>query len=124
MFAVRARWDEANNMSTYLKEPGRMPDVHQFKGGAIANGAFLLGLTNRALAANAYMNPWIHVQTDSQYYAVVENGSDLIIECDIHDLFNRKGHEFVDLNVAVYRKESAEPVMSAVLRAIYRLRDI
>ncbi len=124
MFALRARWDDTNNMSTYLKDPDAMPQAHRFDGGALANGAYLLGMTNWVLAGNAYMNPWIHLQTDSQNYGAVENGTDLVVECDIQDLFEKKGHEFVDLNVAVYAKDTAQPLMTALLRAIYKLRGV
>jgi len=82
----------------------------------------MLGMTNWVLAGNAYMNPWIHLQTDSQNYAIVENGTDLIVECNISDLFEKKGHEFVDVNVDIYEAETSNPVMSARLRAIYQLR--
>ena len=69
------------------------------------------------------MNPWIHVQTDSQNYAIVEDDTMLTVECDIRDLFEKKGHEFIDLNVDVYVQDTAQPVMTAMLRAIYQLRS-
>ncbi|HIG41862.1 MAG: hypothetical protein ABGY96_23090 [bacterium] len=122
LFALRARWDDNTNMATYLKDPTQMPDMHSFNKRAFANGAFMLGMTNWVLAGNAYMNPWIHLQTDSQNYAIVENGTDLIVECDISDLFEKKGHEFVDVNVDIYDAETSNAVMSARLRAIYQLR--
>ena len=99
-----------------------MPAIHSFDGKGYANAAFMLGLTNWVLAGNAYMNPWIHLQTDSQFYAIVKNDANLIVECNITDLYEKKGHEFVDLKVDVYQDDSM--VMSANLRAIYRLRGI
>ena len=44
------------------------------------------------------------------------------IESAITDLFEKKGHEFVDLDVAAYLLDTQQPVMSARLRAIYQLR--
>ena len=122
MFALPAKWSQANNMATYLKEPETMPTLHNFHGQAYANAAYMLGLTNWVLAGNAYMNPWIHLQTDSQHYSIVQNDTNLIVECSVHDLFNKKGHEFVDLNVEVYVRDTGRPVMTAMLRAIYQLR--
>ncbi len=122
MYALEARWSRETNMSTYLKDPAAMPTLHNFNARACANAAFMLGLSNWALAGNAYMNPWIHLQTDSQNYAIVEEGTQLTVECDIRDLFAKKGHEFVDLNVDVYVRDTAQPVMTTMLRAIYRLR--
>ena len=124
MRALHVRWNEHNNMATYLKDRHAMPELHNFSepGCAYANAAFMLSLSNWVLAGNAYMNPWIHLQTESQNYAVVENNTDLHVECDIHDLFEKKGHQFVDLNVDTYVRETAQPVMTTRLRAIYQLR--
>ena len=94
-------------MSTYLKDPSAMPALLNFDGSGYANGAFMLALSNWVLAANAYMNPWIHLQTESQNYDAVENNTDLIVESRITDLFERKGHEFVDVDVDVYRKKNS-----------------
>lgn len=103
-----------------------MPSIHnaQSPGGAFANASYMLGLTNWVLAGNAYMNPWIHLQTESQFYAVVEDNTDLIVECAIESLYNKKGHEFVDINVNVFIKDTSKCAMSAKLRAIYKLRAI
>lgn len=122
MHALPARWSAEHNMASYLADPGAMPAIHRFDGRGLANGGFLLGLTNWALASNTYMNPWVHVQTDSQFYAVVEPGTDLVVECAVADLFERKGHQFVDAKVDAYVRASSQAVMSATLRAIYRLR--
>ncbi len=122
LFAMPARWNDQSNMATYLKDREAMPALHNFGGTAYANASFMLGLTNWVLAGNVYMNPWIHMQTDSQNYAIVEDGTLLTVEGDIRDLFEKKGHEFVDLNVDVYVADTAQPVMTAMLRAIYKLR--
>lgn len=122
MRALHVRWSSESNMATYLKDRQTMPNVHNFSGSAYANAAFMLSLSNWVLAGNAYMNPWIHLQTESQNYAVVENNTELHVECDIRDLFEKKGHQFVDLNVDVYNRETTQPVMTTMLRAIYQLR--
>jgi len=122
MHALPARWSAAHHMASYLSDPSAMPAIHRFDGRGLANGGFLLGLTNWALASNTYMNPWVHVQTDSQFYAPVETDTDLIVECAVADLFERKGHQFVDAKVDAYVRETSQAVMSATLRAIYKLR--
>ncbi|MFT7685796.1 MAG: hypothetical protein ACI9FB_001141 [Candidatus Azotimanducaceae bacterium] len=128
MYALPAKWSQKTNMSTYLKDASAMPALHNFSSdvedGAYANGSFMLGLSNWVLAGNAYMNPWIHLQTESRYFAAVTNNTDLIVECNIEDLFEKKGHEFVDLKVNVFDKNSAVCVMTTKLRAIYKLRVI
>jgi hypothetical protein len=122
MHALPARWNAEHNMATYLHDPAGMPELLRFDGGGFANGAFMLGLTNWVLAGNTYMNPWVHVQTDSQFFAPVRDGEDLLVECAVQDLFEKKGHQFVDAQVDVYRRADDAAVMTAVLRAIYKLR--
>ena len=122
MQALEFTWSDGIEMSSYLASPADMPGLHRFEEGAFANAAFMLGLTNWVLAGNVYMNPWIHLQTTSQNYAAVAAGTTLVVECGIADLFEKKGHEFVDLDVEIYERDSDRPVMTAMLRAIYRLR--
>lgn len=129
MYALPARWSQETNMATYLQDHKAMPPIHNVNSpdGTFANGSFMLGLTNWVLAGNAYMNPWIHLQTESQFFGSVKDNTDLIVECAIESLYNKKGHEFVDLSVNAFIKASsseASPkcVMSAKLRAIYKLR--
>ena len=109
-------------MSAYVADPGAMAPVHRFDGEGLANTAFMLGLTNWVLAGNTYMNPWVHIQTDSQYYAAVERDTDLLVECAIEDLFDKRGHQFVDVMVDAYVRDTGGAVMSTRLRAIYKLR--
>ena len=65
--------------------------------------------------------PWVHLETESQHYRAVPNGSELFVEAEIVELFEKKGHEFVDLDVAAFLPGDA-PVLGARLRAIYKLR--
>ena len=119
--AVRARWDERAPITTYVRDPAQLPDLLRPGGGGYANQAFILGLTNWALAANVRLGPWLHLETDSQHYAPIAYGTELIVESQIADLFERKGHEFVDMDCVAFPLDGPA-VMSARLRAIYRLR--
>jgi acyl dehydratase len=119
--AVRARWPEAE-FTSYAKDPADVPRLLRLDGGeGFANPAFVLGMTNWALAANVRMDPWIHLQTEHRNFAPIPPGSELVVEQRIADLFERKGHEFVDVDLAAFHTDG-RPVMSARLRAIYRLR--
>lgn len=122
MFGLVARWDDKNNMTHYLRDSQKMPELLSFSGGAYANTSYMLGLTNWVLAGNAYMNPWIHLQTESQNFTAVPNGSELICECAITDLFEKKQHQFVDVVVDVYFRDTGRAAMTSKLRAIYKLR--
>ena len=120
--ALDVRWNQNCEITSYLKDATAMPALHQVDEGDFANAGFMLGLTNWVLAANVSMNPWIHLQTESQFYAPVRGGTLLRVECDIQELFNKSGHEFVDLNVNTFVQQTGQPVMSALLRAIYKMR--
>ena len=97
-----------------------MPSI--FRDEQLANPAFVLGLTNWVLGRNVKMSPWLHLQTDSQNYAAIPADTDLVVEAAIVDLFEKKGHEFVDLDVAVFASADETAVASARLRAIYKMR--
>ena len=92
------------------------------RGDGWANMAFVLGMTNWHLAANVKLGPWLHLQTDCQCFSMIESGAKLVVEGAVVDLFERKGHRFVDVDVAAFRREDSSPVMATRLRAIYQLR--
>ncbi|MFT7091894.1 MAG: acyl dehydratase [Candidatus Azotimanducaceae bacterium] len=122
MKSLGITWHERHKMSVYLKDSAQMPEIHRLSAGGFAHGAFLLGITNWVLAGNAYMNPWVHLQTTSRFLQAVPFGTALIAECEIKDLFSKKGHDFVDVAVNIFATESQTPVMTAELRAIYKMR--
>ena len=122
MKALGISWDDSHRMAFYLREEQDMAILHQPSQSGFAHGAFLLGITNWVLAGNAYMNPWVHLQTKSQFVRAVEYATDLIAECAVRDLFSKKGHDFVDVEVNIFEADTHAPVMSSTLRAIYRMR--
>lgn len=122
MKALGITWNDQHSMSSFLTNPDDMPELHRLAPGGFAHGAFMLGITNWVLAGNAYMNPWVHLQTHSRFFQAVPFGTRLIAECEIKDLFARKGHEFVDVTVNIFDSESSAAVMTSELRAIYKMR--
>ena len=121
MGAMRAIWAESVPMATYTRDPAAMPALLRPSEGGFANTAFLLGLTNWHVAANVALGPWLHLETTSQHHARVPAGSELVVEGCVVDLFERKGHEFVDVDVGIFLADDT-PALSVRLRAIYRLR--
>lgn len=118
--AMRSVWTPEAPIANYLGKPSAMPELLRPDGGAYANTSFLLGLTNSLLAANVALGPWLHLEARFQHFAPVANGSDLMVEGEIADLFEKKGHEFVDLDVSIFLGDAS--VLSARMRAIYKLR--
>lgn len=122
MGAVKVPWGPGAPMTSYFREESEMPDLLRLDRGGFANGAFLLGTTNWLLAANVDLGPWLHLETWSQHFRAVPAGSALFIEGRVIDLFEKKGHEFVDVDTGIFL-ESGEAMAQARLRAIYRLRS-
>lgn len=121
LHALPARWSEAAEITSYLGDPEAAALIYREE--KLANPAFILGLTNWVLSRNVRMSPWLHLQTDSQNYRAVAPDTALIVEATIADLFEKKGHEFVDVEVDVFRESDDEAVASIRLRAIYKLRS-
>ena len=80
--------------------------------------------SNWVLAGNAFMNPWVHLQTVSQNYRAVNLNSTLIAQMEINKIFEKKGHEFIDVVVGLFDRILVDEacVMTINLTAIYKLR--
>ncbi|MBW2292262.1 MAG: hypothetical protein JRG94_08110 [Deltaproteobacteria bacterium] len=115
------RWSEGAEITSYLRRSSEMAPVFRDEG--LANPGFILGLTNWVLGRNVRMSPWLHLQTDSQHHRPVAPDTELVVEAAISDLFEKKGHEFVDVEVGVYQRSDDVAVASVRLRAIYLLRQ-
>jgi hypothetical protein len=86
----------------------------------MAQPAWLLTLANFTLASTVRLGPWIHVGSDLWMLAPVRDGDEIEVRGVVTDRYERKGHEFVDLQVW-YLREGA-PVALADHRAIWRPR--
>lgn len=120
LHALPARWSADAEITSYLRDPAAVAPIFRDEG--FANPAFVLGLTNWVLGRNLKMSAWLHLQTDSQHHRAVAPGTDLVVEAAISDLFEKKGHEFVDLEVGVFQRSDDAAVANVRLRAIYQLR--
>lgn len=123
MGAVRFEWPGKTDYDRYTKLLDDMPDLVRPDRGGYANPGFSLGLANGVLARNVKLGPWIHVQSDVRNLAPIPAGSQLVVEARVTDLFQRSGHEFVDLEVAVF-VEPDSPVLTVSHRAIYQMRPV
>ena len=119
--AYRFFWG-AENPLTYLSENKDLPVLLQPNEGGFSNFSFLLGCSNWSLAGNAYMNPWVHLQTISQNYRSVPQGTSIISEMEVKDFYEKKGHEFVDVNVNLFDEKDDSCIMTINLIAIFKLR--
>jgi len=121
--ALRGRWGEDAEITRYLRDPSQMAPIHRDAG--LAHPAFILGLTNWLLGRNVKMDAWLHLETHSQHFRAIAPDTEVWVEAEIADLFEKKGHEFVDLDVAIFAEPNGpdEAAVAQVrLRAIYQLR--
>ena len=106
----------------YLRDQNNLPDLLNPSKKGLSNLSFLLGCSNWALASSAYMNPWIHLQTTSQNYQALSFNSSVIAEIQVNEVFEKKGHEFVDVDVNLFKQEDKSCIMTINLLSIYKVR--
>ena len=114
-------WADENPL-IYLTNEDHLPELLQPKKGGYSNLSFLLGCSNWILAGNAFMNPWVHLQTISQNYRAVSLNSSLIAQMEVNKIYEKKGHEFIDVFVNLFDQHDEMCVMTINLTAIYKLR--
>jgi hypothetical protein len=118
--ALRSRWSEEAEITRYLRDPAQQAPVYRDTG--IAHPGFVLGTTNWLLGQNVKMSAWLHLETESQHFRAIEPGAELVVEAEIADLFEKKGHRFVDVDLELYELGDDAAVATVGLRAIYQLR--
>jgi acyl dehydratase len=89
---------------------------------APAHPGLFLDQANKALSKNVRVSPWIHVESHGQHWGMVRVGERLETRAKVKSLFERKGHEFVELDLLLVA-EGTRPVASIRHVAIYRLRS-
>jgi acyl dehydratase len=87
-----------------------------------AHPALYLDQANRALDRNVRVSPWIHVESHGQHLGVIRVGERLSTRGKIKSLFEKKGHEFVELDLLLVAN-GIRPVASIRHVAIYQLRQ-
>lgn len=119
--AFKFDWKEGDPL-IYLRNEEDLPNLLQPNQEGYSNLCFLLGCSNWILAGNGHMNPWVHLQTASQNFKAVNLNTTLIAEMSINKVFEKKGHEFVDVDVNLFDESNYACVMNINLVAIYKLR--
>jgi len=67
----------------------------------ILHPAALLSLSNEVLIQNVKLGPWIHVASELRHFHIARNGDQLAARARVEDRFERKGHQFVVLDILV-----------------------
>jgi acyl dehydratase len=90
---------------------------------AVAHPFVFLSLANHVLMSNYQLGPWIHAASDLKNWGVVRNGEEISLRGRIADCFERKGHEFVVLDLLVTATGN-RIVQQIHHTAIYRPRSV
>jgi acyl dehydratase len=85
-----------------LSQPGLSAPFAAFIGSErFAHPAVILGLANELLMNNYSLGPWIHAASEVRNANPARDGDHLRVSGKIVDAYERKGHEFLVLDVAV-----------------------
>jgi acyl dehydratase len=88
---------------------------------APAHPGLYLDLANRALSRNVRVSPWIHVESEGRHLGIARVGDRLEMRAKVKHLFEKKGHEFVELDLLLVAG-GTRPIASIRHVAIYHLR--
>jgi acyl dehydratase len=89
---------------------------------AVAHPFTLLSLANQMLVRNYKLGPWIHAASDLINCSAVRDGELLSVRGRITDCFERKGHEFVVLDLMLVA-QTTRVVQQVRHTAIYHPRS-
>lgn len=85
-------------------------------------GSLILG-ANDVLVANVVLGPWIHARSEVTNIQAVAEGETVSTRARVRDVYERKGHRFVDLDVLMVVGDDT-PVMFVRHTAIYEPRRV
>lgn len=106
-----------------LSQPGVSAPLDAFIGPErLAHPAIILGLANEVLMHNYTLGPWIHASSEVRNASPVRDGEPVQVRAKILDAYERKGHQFIVLDVAIL---SAGRLVSRIRHtAIWKPRKI
>jgi acyl dehydratase len=118
---VEQPWGRTREDAGFLDE---IQDDHPiYRGdGAVVHPGYLIRWANTVLTGTVQLGPWIHVSSEVQHYSTVRAGEDFAARGRVVDLFERKGHRFVVLDVLLAAGE--RPVYRCRHTAIYDVRKV
>lgn len=87
----------------------------------VAHPAVYLELANRAVDRNVRVGPWIHVASQVRHLGAVPIGAWLEARGRVAALWERRGHEYVDLDLVIVAEPGGRAAAHVRHTAIYRL---
>ena len=91
--------------------------------GAPVHPAFYLDQSNRALGGNVRLGPWIHAGSTVRHLGRAQVGDTLRTLGKVRSLYEKKGRQFVELDLVIATGSRPRPVAHILHTAIYRLPE-
>jgi acyl dehydratase len=113
---------DATHAADYLAKIDDPLTVYRGADGVVHPGLFL-EQANRALDRNVKMGPWIHVGSVVRHLGGARVGDRLATRGKVRSVFEKKGREFVELDLVIVAGNTARPVAHILHTAIYQLPD-
>ena len=114
------RLDLIDNQNHLLKQIGETLPVY-FGESAVAHPVVIVGMANHILMRNVALGPWIHASSDLTNFSAASNGEEITVRGLIAEQFERKGHQFVVLDLVLYAGHRL--VQQIRHTAIFRIRQ-
>ncbi|MGR8947768.1 MAG: hypothetical protein ACU84Q_06950 [Gammaproteobacteria bacterium] len=96
-----------------------MRDQHSIYERAL-HPAWLLRQANIIVDENFNLGAWIHTESEISSLGLARCGQTIEVRAEAVDLFERKGNEYVDLDVAFFQPDDSNtPILRVLHRAIY-----
>jgi acyl dehydratase len=108
----------ADHAPGFLDEIGEALDMYRDDG--LAHPGYLLLSANWILGTNVRLGPWMHVGSEVTNFGVVEDGDRVSTRGRVTDLFDRKDHQFAELDLLLVANDT-QPVQHVRHTAIYEI---
>lgn len=115
-------YDEAR-AAEYLAKVDDPLALYRGGAGAPVHPAFYLDQSNRTLSGNVRLGPWIHAGSTVRHLGQAQVGDTLRTLGKIRSLYEKKGREFVELDLVIAAGPRPRPVAHVLHTAIYRLPE-
>jgi acyl dehydratase len=106
--------------AAWLEKIGDPLPVYRGRNGWV-HPAFFLDQANRAVRQNVRMGPWIHVGSVVRHLGGARVGDTLATRGRVRSVFEKKGREFVEVDLVIVAGERPRPVAHILHTAIYRM---
>lgn len=115
------RLDLQDGMAEFL---GNMVDDSPLYRGevAVCHPAFLISQANEIFMRNITLGMWIHTASEVQHLVLAEDGEMLSLRGRVVDAYERRGHELITADLAVFG-EAERPIAHIKHTAIIRLKS-